>query len=200
MCQTQCDRFGNDQKSKKRKSRAFCALSSRIRTAVVSARRALEPERVGGILCWSLRAPVVCYLASTRRVSVLVSVFQGLPDLASGQTPKALAAPSVSPWVSSRNPCKKLLLSNPDPLHPAKAFVSCAMQNTIAVEGLGLPGMVQATMPPALGQPERRWTFRALLPNCVGLLPVRVILGITSPLGVGASLRPFVLKNETQSL
>ena len=110
-----------------------------------------------------------------------------------------MAAPSVSPWVSSRNPSKKLL-SNPDPLHPAKAFVSCAMQNTIAVEGLGLPGMVQATMPPALGQPERRWTFRALLPNCVGLLPVRVILGITSPLGVGAFLRPFVLKKETQSL
>ena len=46
------------------------------------------------------------------------------------------------------------------------------MQNTIAVEGLGLPGMVQATMPLALGQPERRWTFRALLPNCVGLIPV----------------------------
>jgi len=175
----------------------FCA---RIETAVVSARISLEPERVGGILCWSLRAPVVCYLASTRRVSVLVSVFQGLPDLASGQTPKALAAPSVSPWVSSRNPGKKLLLSNPDPLHPAKAFVSCATQNTIAVEGFGLPGMEQATMPPALGQPERRWTFRALLPNCVGLLLVRVILGITSPLGVGAFLKPIFLKRNTHSL
>ena len=66
------------------------------------------------------------------------------------------------------------------------------MQNTIVVEGLGLPGMVQATMPPALRQPERRWTFRALLPNCVGLLLVRVILGITSPLGVGAFLKPIV--------
>ena len=44
----------------------------------MSARRALEPERVGGILCWSLRAPVVCYFASIRRVSVLVSVFEGL--------------------------------------------------------------------------------------------------------------------------
>ena len=74
------------------------------------------------------------------------------------------------------------------------------MQNTIAVEGLGLPGMVQATMPPALGQPERRWTFRALLPNCVGLLPVRVILGITSPLGVGAFLKPIVLKRNTKPI
>ena len=120
----------------------------------MSARRALEPERVGGILCWSLRAPVVCYLASTRRVSVLVSVFQGLPDLASGQTPKALAAPSVSPWVSSRNPGKKLLLGTPRVLHPAKAFETCAMQASIAVEGLGKPRVVQATMPPALAQPS----------------------------------------------
>ena len=147
----------------------------------------------GGILCWSVRAPVVCYLASIGRVSVLVSVVSGLPDLASGQTPKALA-PSDSPWVSRRNPGKRLLLSNPRTLHPAKAFVSCAMQNTIAVEGLGEPGMVQATMPPALGQPERRWSFKALLPDCVGLLPVAEILSITSPLGVGAFLRQFVLK------
>ena len=154
----------------------------------------------GGILCWSLRAPIVCYLASTRRVFVLVSVFQGLPDLASGQTPKVLAAPSVSPWASSRNPSKKLLLSNPDPLHPAKTFVACAMQAAIVVEGRGQSRMVQATMPPALGQPERRWTFRALLPNCVGLLPVRVILGITSPLGVGAFLKPIVLKRNTKPI
>ncbi len=153
--------FLKRRKAKKQNSRAFCALSSRIRTTIMSARRAVEPEKVGGIFCWSLRAPVVCYLARTRRVSVLASVFQGLPDSASGQTPKALAAPSVNPWVSSRNPSNELLLSNPD-LHPAKEFVSCAMQNTISVEGLGLPGMVQATMPPALGQPERRWTFLGL--------------------------------------
>ena len=74
------------------------------------------------------------------------------------------------------------------------------MQNTIAAEGLGLPGMVQATMPPALGQPKRRWTLRALLPNCVGLLPVRVLVGITSPLGVGAFLKPDFMSNETQNL
>ena len=61
------------------------------------------------------------------------------------------------------------------------------MQNTIAVEGLGEPGMVQATMPPALGQPERRWSFKALLPNCVGLLLVAEILSITSTLVSGPS-------------
>ena len=40
----------------------------------------------------------------------------------------------------------------PRTLHPAKAFETCAMQTAIALEGLGEPGVVQATMPPALGQ------------------------------------------------
>ena len=59
----------------------------------------------------------------------------------------------------------------PRTLHPAKAFETCAMQTSIAVEELGKPRVVQATMPPALAQPssplglldaltaELRWSF-----------------------------------------
>ena len=75
----------------------------------------LSQRGVGGILCWSLRAPIGNYIASSRRVGGgPVTVFchskawwklfilapPRVPDLASGRTPKALAAPSANPGVS----------------------------------------------------------------------------------------------------
>ena len=59
----------------------------------------------------------------------------------------------------------------PRVLHTAKAFETCAMQTSIAVDGLGKPRVVQGTMPLALVQPssplgllvalnaELRWSF-----------------------------------------
>ena len=127
----------------KQKMRASCAFSTKLETAAVCVRRTLEPNGGSAEFSCSLREQLGNYTLVPG-----ASGLRGIWSLPTSQSPKALATPSASSEVFSRNYSKAVSRTLNCPFPPI-AIVDClrGAGNQLAIRELREPRVVQDMRP-----------------------------------------------------